>query len=66
MSPPTVELEGKMSVIVERKEYLRLKRSADILKRQDAGDIAEAERRIADGSDKVQPYSRTRKRLRLP
>ena len=73
MTVRTVKLAGKRFVIVAEKDFRDLERRAHgpagrrerKLTAQDRGDIAEAERRLADPSDREIPYDQTRKRLGL-
>jgi hypothetical protein len=75
MTVQTVKLAGKKFVIVAEKDYRDLKAqaaqgrngrsNARRLTAQDRGDIAEAQRRLADPKDKEIPYEMARKQMGL-
>lgn len=62
MTVQTVELVGKLFVIVPEKEFHRLQERAEEISVQDKGDIAEAKRRARERSV---PLDAVRKRLGL-
>ena len=63
MAAQTVKLAGRRFVIVPEKDYEALRRRAEDLGEQDAGDVAESKRRKAKGA--ARPYSELRKKLGL-
>jgi hypothetical protein len=74
MTVQTLTLKGERYVVIREKDFRALtkKKPADTSRRkprrltaQDRGDIVEAERRLADPSDRAIPYATARKRLGL-
>lgn len=76
MTVQTLKLGRERFVLLKEKDYEQLKarakaassrksRKATFQQRQDAGDIAEAVRRLNDPDEKPIPYERVRKELGL-
>ncbi len=63
MSAQRMTVGGKKFVIVEADEYLRLKRRAAIVDRQERGDVAESKRRLA--RDRRVPLSVLKRKMGL-
>lgn len=72
MAAKNLTLDGKRFVILPEAEYRMLRKRAgkpsvarQRAESEDAGDVAEALRRLADLGDAVVPYAEARKRLGL-
>lgn len=61
MTTQTVELAGKKFVIVEQRAFLRLQQKAEVIARQNAGDVAESKRRLAESGASI-PWERIKAR----
>jgi hypothetical protein len=73
MTVQTLILKGERYVVIREKDFRSLtkEKSGNKTRRkrrltaQDRGDIAEAQRRLADANDRALPYASVRKRLGL-
>jgi cytochrome c553 len=65
MTLSTLKIGKQEYVVVPRKDFERMRRKADLLSDQDATDLAESLRRLADPKEKRIPWDQVKKRAGL-